>query len=66
LNAAPSCSSAECCAGRHHRRSTGVDGVDDFAWVDPLQVGPGPRGAMRKERTDKSISSVLAGMPALG
>ena len=39
---------------------------DDLLGVDPLQVGSAPRGAMRKEMTDDNISSVLAGMPALG
>jgi hypothetical protein len=47
-------------------RSSGADGVDDFAGVDALQVSPAPRGVMRKEMTEGSISSVLAGMPALG
>ncbi len=49
-----------------HRRAAGVDGVDDLGVVDALQVDPAPRGAMRKEMTDDNISSVLAGMPALG
>ena len=39
--AAPSGSSFERCAGGHHRRSAGVDGVDDLARIDPLQVGAG-------------------------
>jgi hypothetical protein len=43
-----------------------MDGFDDLGVVDPLEIDPAPRGAMRKEMTDESISSVLAGMPALG
>lgn len=27
---------AEGCAGGHHRRLAGMDGVDDLAWVNPL------------------------------
>ena len=38
---APWCSSVQCCARRHHRRPAGVDGVDDLARIDPLQVGAG-------------------------
>jgi hypothetical protein len=48
------------------RRSAVVDRVDDLACIDSLEVDPAPRGAVRKEMTDESISSVLAGMPALG
>jgi len=43
-----------------------VDGADDLAAVDALEVDAAPRGAMRKEMTESNISSVLAGMPALG
>jgi hypothetical protein len=43
-----------------------MDGVDDLARVDPLEVDGAPRGAMRKEMTDDNISSVLAGMLVLG
>ena len=43
-----------------------MDGVDDFGVVDSLEVDTAPRGAMRKEMTESNISSVLAGMPALG
>ena len=38
---APWCSSVQCCARGHHRRPAGVDGVDDLARIDPLQVGAG-------------------------
>jgi hypothetical protein len=47
-------------------RPTVVDRVHDLSSVDSLKVNPAPRGAMRKEMTDSNISSVLAGMPALG
>jgi hypothetical protein len=40
--------------------------ADDDRDEDALQLDPAPRGAMRKEMTDDNISSVLAGMPALG
>jgi len=43
-----------------------MDGLDDLGAVDALQVDAAPRGAMRKEMNDDNISSVLAGMPALG
>ena len=43
-----------------------MDGVDDLGVVDPAQIHTAPRGAMRKEMMDINISSVLAGMPALG
>jgi hypothetical protein len=43
-----------------------MDGLDDLGVVDALQINAAPRGAMRKEMTDINISSVLAGMPALG
>ncbi len=33
---------------------------------EPEELKPAPRGAMRKEMTDINISSVPAGMPALG
>jgi hypothetical protein len=49
-----------------HRGAAGVDSVDDLGVVDALEVDPAPRGAMRKEMKDDNISSVLAGMPALG
>jgi hypothetical protein len=49
-----------------HWCAAGADGVDDLGVVDALEVDPAPRGAMRKEMTDDNISSVLAGMPALG
>ncbi len=39
--AAPDWLSVEGCAGGHHRRPAGVHGVEDLAWVDPLQVGAG-------------------------
>jgi hypothetical protein len=57
---------AEASGGRDHWRASRMDGVDDLGVVDPLEINPAPRGAMRKEMTDESISSVLAGMPALG
>src|SRR2546421_12754676 len=53
-------------SGGDHRRRTRMERVDDLGPVDPLEVGAAPRGAMRKEMTDESISSVLVGMPALG
>jgi hypothetical protein len=56
----------ESVVGRDHGGRPLVHGVDDLGVVDPAQVDPAPRGAMRKEMTDINISSVLAGMPALG
>jgi len=53
-------------ADRDHRRAARMDGADDLGVVDALQVDPAPRGAMRKEMTENNISSVPAGMPALG
>jgi hypothetical protein len=58
--------SSEASGRRDHGRRPRVDGVDDFRAIDSLQIDPAPRGAVRKEMTDGSISSVLAGMPALG
>jgi hypothetical protein len=43
-----------------------MDGADDLAAIDALEVDGAPRGAMRKEMTDGNISSVPAGMPVLG
>jgi hypothetical protein len=43
-----------------------MDRADDLLDTDPLQVNSAPRGAMRKEMTDDNVSSVPAGMPALG
>ena len=43
-----------------------MDGADDLAAIDALEVDGAPRGAMRKEMTDDNISSVPAGMPVLG
>jgi hypothetical protein len=52
--------------GRDHRRLAGVDGGDDLGVVDALQIDAAPRGAMRKERTGRTLSSVSAGMPTSG
>jgi hypothetical protein len=52
--------------GGHHRRAARVHRRDDLLGVDVLQIDAAPRGAMREEMTDDNISSVLAGMPALG
>jgi hypothetical protein len=54
------------CADGDHGRAAGMDGFDDLGVVNALQIDPAPRGAMRKEMTDDNISSVPAGMPALG
>jgi hypothetical protein len=51
---------------RHHRRAPSVHRLDDLGVVDPLQLDPAPRGAMRREMKDGNISSVSAGMPAPG
>jgi hypothetical protein len=52
--------------GRDRRRWPSVDGGDDLAAVDALQVDGAPWSAMRKEMTDDNISFVPAGMPVLG
>src|SRR4051794_26932254 len=64
--ASPRGSQTERGAHRDHRRAAGMDGVDDLGVVDALEVDPAPRGAMRKEMTDRNISSASAGMPAPG
>ena len=49
--------------GGDRRRGPSVDGADDCAAVDALQVDGAPRGAMRKEMTD-DIHLIRAGWNA--
>ena len=43
---------SEARARGEHWRWSAVNGVDDLAAVDPLEIDGAPRGAMRKEMTD--------------